>query len=162
MNARIPRRCLAELQNVHFKHWDGKETIGDYCDLFVIGGAGILTVDCMSNKPVVNAHPSIIPMTLGLDSSKWAIYNRDPVGETLYLIEAQVDSGIVLSFEHTKVFSVDTIGTLARRHYELEIEMLANVLDVLLNRVTSPYKEKLTTMRMNVARESEVIQRFDG
>ena len=60
-----------------FKHWDGKEIIGDYClILFVIaGGAGILDVNCMKNKPVVNAHPGIIPMTRGLDSFKWAIYN---------------------------------------------------------------------------------------
>ena len=49
-----------------------------------------------------------------------------------------MDSGIILSLEHTKVFSADTICTLARRHYELEIEMLANVLDVLSKRVKSP------------------------
>ena len=66
MNNGIPTSCLSELQNVHFRHWDGKETIGDYCDLFVIGGAGVLDVNCMKNKPVVNAHPGIIPMTRGL------------------------------------------------------------------------------------------------
>ena len=96
-------------------------------DLFVIGGAGIIDIAFAKGKPIVNAHPGIIPLTRGLDSFKWAIYNNDPVGNTLHLIDNEVDKGEILQIQYTPVFSSDSLQTLARRHYEYEIDMLANV-----------------------------------
>jgi phosphoribosylglycinamide formyltransferase 1 len=162
MTKGVPTESLSDLEKVTFRKWDGKQIIGDECDFFVIGGAGILDIEFAKGKPIVNSHPGIIPLTRGLDSLKWAIYNNDPVGITLHVIDAEVDKGHILTIKHTPVFSTDSIETLARRHYELEIEMLANVLDVLKERVSPFDKEKPATRRMNTEKEEIMILKFDA
>ena len=161
MRRGLPTQSLAELSKVNFKKWNGKQEINDECDLFVIGGAGILDVSFALGRPVVNAHPGIIPLTRGLDSFKWAIYNNDPVGITLHLIDNEVDKGEILMIEYTSLFSTDSIETLARRHYELEIEMLTKVLDVLSLRIAPSEIEKPATMRMNESTEAKMVSKFD-
>lgn len=161
MSYSVPTESLAELSKVQFQKWDGKEEISEYNDIFIIGGAGIIDIAFANDKPIVNAHPGIIPLTRGLDSFKWAIYNNDPVGNTLHLIDNDVDKGEILQIEYTPVFFSDSIETLARRHYEREIDMLANVLDVIDRRVMPNDKEKPATMRMNAEIEAEMIRKFE-
>ena len=109
----------------------------------------------------MNAHPGIIPLTRGLDSFKWAIYNNDPVGNTLHLIDNEVDKGEILQIKHTSVLTMDSLETLARRHYESEIDMLAGVLDIIESRIMPTYIEKPATMRMNAEIEAKMIDKFD-
>ena len=161
MQQSILTESLEKLPKVKFKKWDGRGYIGSYCDLFVIGGAGILDVSFAGTKPIINAHPGIIPLTRGLDSFKWAIYNNDPIGNTLHLIDQQVDKGEILAIIPTPIFRSDSLETLARRHYEYEIEMLANVLDFIDKRVMPTEKEKPATMRMNYELEAEVVSNFE-
>ena len=132
MTLGLPTERLAQLRKVFFENWDGKHKIADECDLFVVGGAGILDLSFAGKKPVVNAHPVIIPLTRGLDSFKWAIYNNDPLGITIHLIDSEVDKGEILLIEHTPIFPTDKIETLVMRHYELEIEILSNVFPEIL------------------------------
>ena len=87
MTRSVPTKSLAELSKVKFNKWDGIEDISEFNDIFVICGAGIIDIAFANGKPIVNAHPGIIPITRGLDSFKWAIYNSDPVGNTLHLID---------------------------------------------------------------------------
>ena len=161
MTKGLHTQSLAEFPKVEFSKWDGKQIIGKCCDAFVIGGAGILDIGFAEAKPIINAHPGIIPLTRGLDSFKWAIYNGHPVGVTLHLIDNEIDKGKILTIEHTPVFSTDTIQTFARRHYELEIEMLTNIIDVMSQSVRPVGEELPTTMRMNSSIEVEMIKRFD-
>lgn len=161
MTCSLPTESLSELPKVSFEKWDGKRNLSKYCDMFVIGGAGILDVSFASNKPIVNAHPGIIPLTRGLDSFKWAIYNGDPVGNTLHLIDKQVDMGEILLIKNTPVFAADSLKILARRHYENEITMLANILDVISQRVYPKDKEKPATRRMDAEIEAEMVRKFD-
>ena len=161
MTHAVPTESLSELSKVNFQKWDGREDISEFNDLFVIGGAGIIDIAFAKGKPIVNAHPGIIPLTRGLDSFKWAIYNNDPVGNTLHLIDNEVDKGEILQIQYTPVFLSDSIETLARRHYEYEIDMLANVLKVIDSRVIPSDIEKPATMRMKAETEAEMVRRFD-
>lgn len=161
MTRSVPAESLAELSRVKFQKWDGKEVISASNDIFVIGGAGIIDVAFANGKPIVNAHPGIIPLTRGLDSFKWAIYNNDPVGNTLHLIDNEVDKGEILQIMYTQVFTSDSLETLARRHYENEIDMLANVLDVIDDRIIPTDIEKPATMRMNAKTEAKMVRNFD-
>ncbi|MGB1158163.1 MAG: formyltransferase family protein [Porticoccaceae bacterium] len=161
MNRSVPTESLAELSKVNFQKWDGEEDISLKNDIFVIGGAGILDVSFANKKPIVNAHPGIIPVTRGLDSFKWAIYNNDPVGNTLHLIDNEVDKGEILQIMNTPVLTSDNLMTLARRHYENEIDMLANVLDVIESRVIPTGMEKPATMRMSAEVEAKMVRKFD-
>ncbi|MDB4020993.1 formyltransferase family protein [Litorivicinus sp.] len=153
---------LSELGKVRYHDWDGKKVLGNYCDFFVIGGAGILDVAFAEGKPIINAHPGIIPLTRGLDSFKWAIYNGDPLGVTLHLIDEEVDKGTILSVQRTPVFSSDSLQMLARRHYELEITMLGNCMDFLDGSLDSLTEEKPVGRRMSKTIEAQMIHKFDG
>ena len=161
MTHAVPTESLSELSKVNFQKWDGKEDISEFNDLFVIGGAGIIDIAFAKGKPIVNAHPGIIPLTRALDSFKWAIYNNDPVGNTLHLIDNEVDKGDIIQIQYTPVFSSDSLETLARRHYEYEIDMLSNVLEVIDSRIMPGDIEKPATMRMKAETEAEMVRRFD-
>ena len=163
MSLSIPTKELAELEKISFRKWDGgADVIADECDFFVIGGAGILNIEFAKGKPIINAHPGIIPITRGLDSFKWAIYNGDPIGVTLHLIDSKVDMGEILSIKKTPVFLSDSLKSLSMRHYEIEIEMMANVIDVIEKRAVPEYEEKPATMRMNEAMEEDMIKKFEN
>ena len=161
MTLAVPTESLSELSKVNFQKWGGKEDISEFNDIFVIGGAGIIDIAFAKGKPIVNAHPGIIPLTRGLDAFKWAIYNNDPVGNTLHLIDNEVDKGEILQIKYTPVFSSDSLETLARRHYEYEIDMLSNVLEVIDSRVMPSDIEKLPTMRMKAETEVKMVKKFD-
>lgn len=161
MSTGVSVKNLSELHNVSFRRWDGKEFIGNECDLFVIGGAGILDVSLFGGKPIVNGHPGIIPRARGLDCFKWAIYNNDPLGITMHLIDQNVDKGEILEIQLTPIFPDDDIDSLARRHYELEIQLLSKVLDLLYKRGKPVEVEKPATMRMPLETEYEMLKRFD-
>ena len=55
----------------------------------------------------------------------------------------------------------DSLETLARRHYEYEIDMLANVLEVIESRIIPKEMEKPATMRMNSEIEAKMISNFE-
>ena len=158
----IPTENLQALNKVSFQKWGGKESLQHLVDVFVIAGAGILDVGFAGDKPIVNAHPGIIPTTRGLDSFKWAIYEGYPIGVTMHLIDNEVDKGEILAIEYTPVFSSDSLETLSRRHYELEMYLMRNVLDFLDKRVSSFAPEKPAKMRMPADIEAKMCLMFDA
>ena len=138
-------RNLKKLDKVSFQEWSGNEIISDRVDFFLIAGAGIIDINFAQGKPIINAHPGIIPTSRGLDSFKWSILNGDVVGITLHLIDKEVDKGEVL----------------ARRHYELEIFILSRALDVLEERVVTDVEEKPARLRMPIETEKNMLKDFD-
>jgi phosphoribosylglycinamide formyltransferase-1 len=162
MTKSVPTESLCELDGVTFARWDGSSCIESDCDFFVIGGAGILNIDFALGKPIVNAHPGILPTSRGLDAFKWAIYNNDEVGVSLHLIDNSVDQGTVVHIQRTPVFTTDDIETLARRHYELEINLLSNAVDFVDKRVCTHGEEKAATRRMKPEIEAEMVRHFDN
>lgn len=152
---------LSQLEKVSFQLWDGKESLDKECDFFVIGGAGILDVSFAKGKPIINAHPGIIPISRGLDSFKWAILNNDPIGNTLHLIDSEVDKGEVIGIKKTPIFPDDSIQILARRHYEMELDMLSSALNFLGKKVELTAEEKPATKRMNSEDEKLMLDKFE-
>ncbi len=153
---------LRIFDKVSFQKWSGEESIGDLVDFFVITGAGIIDISFANKKPIVNAHPGIIPTSRGLDSFKWSIFNGEKLGVTLHFIDQNVDKGKIISIRKTPIFLNDTIEMLARRHYELEISMLSGVLDVLEKKVLSDAKEKPAKLRMPMEQEREMLRNFES
>ena len=161
MTSGVLTKDLGRINGVFFHSWDGLYPLADICDFFVIGGAGILDISFAKGKPIVNGHPGIIPLTRGLDSFKWAIFNGDPIGITIHLIDSEVDKGEILKIAKTPVFPSDTLTSLARRHYELELDLLTNVIDYLDRREEVKFEEKPPTRRMDSEREKKLILKFD-
>ena len=136
--------------------------IDNQCDIYMVLGAGILSKTCLEGKRVLNVHPGIIPVCRGLDSFKWAIYHKRPLGNTLHYIDKEVDKGEVVSVLPTPVYASDTPESLARRHYALEIGMLVDF-EHHLNKGHNPFEDLPSTpatRRMDAETEEEMLHRF--
>jgi len=145
------RECLADTD------------IDDNCDIYLITGAGILSKECVRGKRILNCHPGIIPAVRGLDAFKWAILEKQPVGNTLHFIDQEVDQGEVVAIEPTPLYAGDTIDDFAQRHYKYEIDMLIQY-KYYLTHPKNNFKE-LSMMnahrRMNAETEKKMLDSFE-
>jgi len=100
-----------------------------------------------------------------LDAFKWAIYYKRPLGITLHYIDEEADKGEIISIRKTNVYMTDSLETLARRHYENEIDMLSNFDKFLNNPVFDVNHKKLSetepTKRMPIDIEMQIARKFE-
>ena len=157
----VTAKELAKNKKVFFNHWDGKSYLNN-CDIFIITGAGIINPKLTNGKPIINAHPGIIPLVRGLDSFKWAIFHGDSIGITLHIIDEEVDKGNILFIQKTQVFSDDNIFTLAKRHYQNEIDLLVNFQNFLTKDFNQIYPIKEPYLRMPLEIEKQLFDRFEA
>jgi phosphoribosylglycinamide formyltransferase-1 len=140
------------------------DSIPDIADLYLVAGAGIFRESAIGRKRILNAHPGIIPSARGLDAFKWSIFEGVPLGVTLHTIDAEVDAGEVVAVVKTPVYPSDTLDLLARRHYELELDVLSTF-SAFLDRAVEfdpvAYPENPPRMRMPMRIEGEMIAKFD-
>ena len=161
LNAVAPQ-MLAEKHGLPYIKCLNDEDIDDSCDVYLILGAGIISNACINGKKIINCHPGIIPACRGLDSFKWAIYEMKPMGVTLHCIDAQIDAGEVISIISTNVYCSDSLVTLARRHYENEIDSLSNFDKYLSNPINffDKIESSESKRRMPFDKEKELAERF--
>lgn len=160
-NAVAPQ-VMAEKHKIPYIKCASDDDIDDSCDVYLILGAGILSEKCVKGKKIINCHPGVIPACRGLDAFKWAIYEMKPLGVTLHYIDAQVDAGEIIAVVPTNVYVSDNLATLARRHYENEIDVLARFA-YFLDNPQNPFEgieESEPKRRMNIEQENEFIRRF--
>ncbi|OSI28338.1 formyltransferase family protein [Bradyrhizobium canariense] len=138
------------------------DSIPDVADYYLVAGAGIFSNAAIGKKKIINCHPGIIPSARGLDSFKWAILGQIPLGVTLHYIDAEVDAGQTLEIVETPLFPDDDLEVLARRHYELELEVLCEFMSILNkpNRAISHYPSNPARRRMPIDLEREMIAQF--
>tara|TARA_Y100001970_G_C14190807_1_gene835273 strand:- start:1011 stop:1679 length:669 start_codon:yes stop_codon:yes gene_type:complete len=128
----------------------------------LIGGAGILPENIVDSNKVVNSHPAYLPYVRGLDSLKWAIYEKQPIGVTTHIISKDCDAGKLIRRELVDLYSWDTFHSVAQRQYEMEIDMLVDSIDD----VKTAKLEELSTKnsephrRMPHRIENMLIKRF--
>lgn len=92
-------------------------------------GAGIISQDIVEKYMIINSHPGYIPYARGLDSFKWAVFEKLPIGVTTHYIGKEIDAGYVIERREVPVYHNDTFHALAQRVYENEIEMLVDALE---------------------------------
>ncbi|MDR0910256.1 MAG: hypothetical protein LBM77_10885 [Spirochaetaceae bacterium] len=117
---------LASRYGMKFVKCRSDKDIDNACDIYIIGGARILSPECVADKLILNCHPGSLSSARGLDAFKWAIYNGTKVRNTLYYITADVDHSDTGAEKETPVYETDTLRNFADRHYASEIEMLVN------------------------------------
>ena len=158
----VPPEEIAQQHHLPLRACHSDAEIDNACDLYMVLGAGILSEECLEGKKVLNVHPGIIPISRGLDSFKWAIYHKRPLGNTLHFIDKEVDKGEVVSVLPTPVYPSDTPESLARRHYALEIGMLVDF-ERHLEEAHNPFEHlpsEPATRRMKPETEQEMLHRF--
>ena len=125
----------------------------------------MLSKDAIKGKKIINCHSGIIPISRGLDAFKWAIYYERPLGVTLHYIDEEADKGRIISIRRTNVYITDSLETLARRHYENEIDMLSDFDKFLGNSVFDVDYKKLDetepTRRMPIDIEMQMARKFE-
>lgn len=145
--------------NVHdFQDWRSLQASTDY---FVVCGANLLDGDFCDNNKVLNCHPGLIPMTRGLDSFKWTIFNEEQLGNTLHFIDSGVDLGITIHHQTTDVFNGDDMASLSERHYRNELHLLSHFDQYLMQGTILDFPLREPTKRMPLEIEKEMIERFD-
>lgn len=133
-------------------------------EAMIVAGARLLPPEVVTRMPIVNAHPGLIPAVRGLDSFKWAIRDAMPLGITLHLIDEGVDLGRHLASVRTPVLQQDSLESLARRHYEMELSLLADFARYLSSPEAVPdgLPTRPARKRMPMAEEQEMIRTFES
>ena len=158
----IAPQVMAKKHKIPYVICEIDSDIDDFCDVYLVLGAGILSAKCVEGRKIINCHPGIIPASRGLDSFKWAIHEMKPLGITLHYIDAEVDAGEIISVIPTNVYVSDSLTTLARRHYENEIDVLSRFSDF-LNNPRNPFRdieEGEAKKRMSLGSERDMAHRF--
>ena len=140
------------------------DSIPGVADIYLVAGAGILPASAIGRKKILNVHPGVIPSARGLDAFKWSIFDGVPLGVTLHAIDAEVDAGEVIAIVRTPIFPSDSLDSLARRHYELELDVLGEFLTFLDGTAKAGlevYPENPPRMRMPIDTERKMVAKFD-
>jgi phosphoribosylglycinamide formyltransferase-1 len=96
----------------------------------------------------------------GLDAFKWAVRDEYPIGNTLHFIDAEADAGSVIHQEITPLYADDSIESFAERHYQMEIDMIANFPKYLSGGHKLGYPVAEPRKRMPKAIEAEMLDNF--
>jgi phosphoribosylglycinamide formyltransferase-1 len=156
-----PRSLAKEYQLETFalEDWRSFEQRIDY---FLICGAGLIDGSFCASAQIINCHPGLIPQSRGLDAFKWCIYNGWRLGNTLHRIDRGVDLGTMLHHLPTDVFEEDDLAALAIRHYQAEIDLLANFDRYLMGGTVLSFDQQEPTKRMPAALEPEMMRSFEN
>lgn len=100
-------------------------------DFVLIAGAGLLPDELVENHKLINSHPGWLPNVRGLDSLKWAIHKKQPLGVTCHFVDSEADAGFLIDQKYVPIYTNDTFHSVAYRQYELEIEMLVNSVEMI-------------------------------
>ncbi len=156
-------RSLAEYLEIPYKKVAEDTDIDNHHDLYIVLGAGILSADFVRGKKILNIHPGVIPASRGLDSFKWSIVDNKPLGVSMHYIDEEVDAGELISVVPTPVFVEDTLDSLARRHYQIEMDLLCDFEKAMNNR-SNPFEGieiGEARMRMPLSIQETLSQTFE-
>jgi len=127
---------------------------------FLICGSGIINKKYILRNKFINCHPGLIPIVRGLDSFKWSILNNQILGNTLHFIDDEIDSGKIIYHKKTPILESDDYQELAKRHYDIEIDMLVNFEKYINKPRVYKFKSQEPKMRMPTEFEDEMLRNF--
>lgn len=133
-------------------------------DFILIAGAGLLPDELVENHKLINSHPGWLPKVRGLDSLKWAIHNKQPLGVTCHFVDSEADAGFLIEQREVPVYANDTFHSVAYRQYEIEIDMLISSIEIIptITEFSSlSTTEFEATRRMPKAIEENLMEDFE-
>lgn len=95
-------------------------------DVFLHCIAKIIPPAFIRGRTILNGHPGLLPHNRGVDSFKWAIVNKWPIGVTLHVIDEAIDRGWILRRMRVPLLENDRLDDVWRRAYDVETDLLAN------------------------------------
>ncbi len=77
----------------------------------------------LSGKGFLNLHPAYLPYNRGWHTPSWAILDGTPVGATLHIMDAGLDTGNIIRQRELLISPADTADSLYKRLKQLEVEV---------------------------------------
>ena len=141
MSAGIPTFVLAVSDYATRADWDRALTAkvaGYEPDLVISAGfmklLGAEFLDCFEGR-IINTHPALLPSFPGMHGPRDALaYGVKVTGATVFLVDAGVDSGVILDQQAVPVADDDTVETLHERIKVVERELLVAITHQLATR----------------------------
>ena len=95
-------------------------------DLLVLLGSDIVPAALLDipHRGTINPHYGLLPAFRGMNVTEWSIYCGAPVGVTVHLVDAGVDTGPILLREEIALAPGDTFATLRRKHQDVAARLL--------------------------------------
>ena len=100
-------------------------------DLLVhLGGGGILKQPILEAATLgtLNAHMGLLPAYRGMNVTEWALWNDDPVGCTVHLIDRGIDTGAIILVRRVDVTGEESVAKARERVNQAQIAELSEVL----------------------------------
>ncbi|OHB19555.1 MAG: hypothetical protein A2854_00740 [Parcubacteria group bacterium RIFCSPHIGHO2_01_FULL_56_18] len=86
---------------------------------------------------VLNCHPGVLPQYRGCSCVEWALYNNDPVGNTVHFMTKEIDRGHVVRTEIIALGENDSYEDIRIKTYLGGFDLLARCIrDILAGTVT--------------------------
>lgn len=124
---------VIEVQNLKDKSFLNQLS-GLNADLFVVVAFRILPPEILElpDKGSINLHASLLPKYRGAAPIHWAIINgEDETGCTVFFLDEQVDTGLILKQEKTPIGKNETTGDLYERLKIIGCNLLLESLDAI-------------------------------
>jgi methionyl-tRNA formyltransferase len=95
-------------------------------DLLVLVGSDIVPKAVLEipRRGTVNPHYGLLPAFRGMNVIEWSVYCGAPVGVTVHLVDAGVDTGPILLREEIPLAPGETFATLRRKHQDVAVRLL--------------------------------------
>ena len=85
------------------------------------------------NIGILNCHPSLLPNYRGCTSIEWAIYNDDPIGNTVHMITDKIDQGQIILQENITFSKSDKYHDVRVRVYKHGFKLIAKAIKKIIN-----------------------------
>src|SRR5437773_8359498 len=109
-------------------------------DLAVHAGAGILRAPLLAipRLGTINAHMGVLPYYRGMNVTEWARFNGDPVGCSVHLVDAGIDTGPILCVRLLDAESARSLSELRRLVDDAQIALLGETIRFVLRSGSLP------------------------
>jgi folate-dependent phosphoribosylglycinamide formyltransferase PurN len=109
-------------------------------DLFVYAGCGILRPQllALARLGTVNAHMGLLPQMRGMNVAEWSEFIGAPVGCTIHMVDAGIDTGAILLFQPVDVSGAPDIDALRQRVDVAQIDALGRVVQWVVDHGSLP------------------------
>ncbi len=98
--------------------------------LLHLGGGGIVRQPIIeaARLGVFNAHMGVLPPYRGMNVTEWALWNGDPTGCTVHLIDRGIDTGDILLLCHVDVSAAESVAQARELVNRAQLAQLSEVL----------------------------------
>lgn len=113
-------------------------------DLLVLTGADIVPASLLEipTRGAINPHYGLLPRYRGMNVTEWSIWHDDPVGVTVHMVSAGIDTGATLLRECVSVERGDDLADLRAKQQELSARLLHDAVVELRDGSASPVPQR--------------------